>query len=137
MNLTDALSEDWIYALKETKGCCAYCGVPLIANRMFYATMQLDHIFPVSQFPELGSAQANLIAACSFCNSAKGKYVVPHSDPTQILDDPEKRKAYIRQVALNQKLSIQRTMELYRKQEEYYLTVLSQLLPQFQDTDTD
>ena len=130
MNLTDALSQDWIHGLKETRGFCAYCNAPLITNRMFYATMQLDHIFPLSAFPDLGSTPANLIPACWFCNSAKGKYFVPDSDPTQILNDPEKKETYIQQVAKDRGLNLTRTMELYRKQEEYYLTVLTELLPE-------
>ncbi len=42
----------------------------------------IDHLRPVSRFPELVAVYANLIYSCSVCNCAKGAEAVP--DPSRV-----------------------------------------------------
>lgn len=52
--------------LSEQDSKCYYCDS---------TATQVDHRFPLKQFPELGLDKSNLVAICRECNEAKGNGV--------------------------------------------------------------
>ena len=53
--------------LKRANGRCALCGVSIADG----ATLHVDHIKPISRFPELATDPNNLQALCAPCNLSK------------------------------------------------------------------
>ncbi len=57
-------------ALKLHGGCCQCCGARAGAGR----PLHVDHIKPVSKFPELALELSNLQVLCADCNLGKGAW---------------------------------------------------------------
>ena len=67
-------SEELAVAYVQAGGRCEYCGTDLLMNRQGYASAELDHLLPRSQFPELSSDLVNLVLCCRTCNGVKGNW---------------------------------------------------------------
>lgn len=123
--LLGSLSQNWLDVLRDTSGCCGYCGVDLLMNRILYSTMQIDHIFPISEYPKYKNDPRNFVVCCWYCNNKKGKYVAGIKEsPEIILADPHRRRMYIQKVARERALSIETTLTRLSEQERQYVKVL-------------
>ena len=63
-------------AYARSRGRCEYCDLDLIEDRMGYASGEIDHLLPKSEYPDLEWCQDNWVLACRLCNSVKGTYSV-------------------------------------------------------------
>jgi len=61
----------------RAKGCCEYCDVNLIHNRIAWDSIQFDHIIPKSKGG--GEEDENLALSCKVCNNAKMVFI-PEGD---------------------------------------------------------
>lgn len=61
----------------RAKGCCEYCGVDLVHNRIAWDAAQFDHVIPKSKSGS--DDESNLALSCKVCNNAKMTFV-PEGD---------------------------------------------------------
>lgn len=79
--------ESTAIAFIEAKGRCVYCGEDLFSERLRYYSINIDHLFPQSIFPELKDVQSNLVLSCFRCNNMKRKGYYPEVDnPKEMLE---------------------------------------------------
>jgi len=57
----------------RAKGCCEYCDVNLIHDRIAWDSIQFDHIVPKSK--NGSDKDENLALSCKVCNNAKMVFV--------------------------------------------------------------
>jgi len=50
---------------------CRWCGVR--------ASTVVDHLLPLSRYPEMAHSRANLAGSCTWCNGSKGNRAAPTS----------------------------------------------------------
>ena len=63
-------------AYVSAKGRCEYCDTPVIFDRRYYASAQIDHLLTRSIFPaSVTSLENNFALSCGLCNSLKRNYV--------------------------------------------------------------
>lgn len=68
-------------AFIESEGRCVYCDEDLYSNRIRYASLNVEHLFPQSEFPKLAREQSNLVISCFKCNNHKrSKPLHPKTD---------------------------------------------------------
>jgi hypothetical protein len=58
---------------------CVYCGKYMLDSYdLAYYGSTVDHLLPVSAYPELKKAEWNLVLACRTCNGFKGRWDANH-----------------------------------------------------------
>lgn len=83
--------DDFRRVATEKLGCCPYCGLP--------SNITLDHYLPrnIKSFPEFSILSANLIPACSTCQSKKSDFYAIHKK-NKLLTRGARFKANIRDI---------------------------------------
>ncbi|TGN18457.1 HNH endonuclease [Leptospira idonii] len=130
--IEDALNKNWRQAIEFSKGTCSYCGIDLLLNRLLYATMQLDHIFPRSKYPDLIDDSNNLALSCAYCNHSKRDF-----DPAELKGEPsmlsqnDSKAKLLKMISEVKHLNLQNSSAQFLKNETFYLEVLKHYLPKF------
>ena len=77
-------NEETANAYVVSEGRCVYCGDDMFEFRQGYSSSQIDHLLPISKYPQLGKNIYNCVFCCSSCNSMKHKF-----DALKEGEDPE------------------------------------------------
>ena len=65
------LPDYWAIPFARNRGRCGYCGCDVLADRLGYATAQIDHLLPQSKYPEHKDNPDNWMLSCYLCNHVK------------------------------------------------------------------
>ena len=72
----------------RAKGCCEYCDVDLIHDRIAWDAVQFDHIIPKSKGGN--DEEQNLALSCKVCNNAKMTFLPDGADRSMRIESAKK-----------------------------------------------
>lgn len=100
MNLNDAIQKlqaepltfeyRTAVAYARAEGRCEYCNTPVIFDRRYYASAQIDHLLTRKYFSsEVTDLEYNFVLSCGLCNSLKHFYIPSPIKEKENLGDAE------------------------------------------------